>query len=205
MASRKRDGLLKISDVAKEAGVLPSTVRYYTDLGLIQPASETPGGHRLYDSATTIGAIRKIQFSNKQGKTIDDIKQDLIATDGAVRKVLVIDDEIELCEVVTEMVKTYFPHYEVRVANDGFTAGRILNEYLPDLIILDLMLPGVNGFDVCRQIRSNEYMKGTKILAITGYDSDENKQKILSCGANDFLAKPMDVPVLKSKMEKLLQ
>ncbi|MFH1368402.1 MAG: response regulator [Elusimicrobiota bacterium] len=202
--ARKHKNLLKISEIAREAGVLPSTVRYYTDMGLLNVSGETPGGHRLYERDFTLQAISKIQFLSQQGLTMEDIKRELDSTVGK-KKILVIDDEPEVGNFVSELIKTHFPDFEVKIVYDGFTAGRILNEFLPDLIVLDLMLPGINGFDVCKQIRSSKYFSNIKILAVTGYDSAENKQKIISCGADDYLAKPMDLKILEEKIISLLQ
>ncbi|MCB4790588.1 MAG: response regulator [Elusimicrobia bacterium] len=204
MMKKRSKELLKISEVSKLAGVLPSTVRYYTDIGLILVASETQGGHRLYDKESTLTAISKIQFLNKKGMTMEDIKKDMLSSK-IRKKILVIDDEPEFGDLVNELINHQFPDYEVKIVYNGFSAGRMLNEYLPDLIILDLMLPGVNGFEVCQQIRSSEFLNSTRILAITGYDSEENRKKILDCGANDYLAKPMDVQTLKEKITSMLE
>ena len=203
MAKRSQKNLLRISEVAQKAGVLSSTIRYYTDMGIILTGGETRGGHRLYDEEATLNAIRKIQFLNKQGLTIEQIKKDLVSSVGK-KKILVIDDEPEVGELVLGLVNNNFPFIEVKMVYNGFAAGRILNEFLPDMIILDIMLPGVNGFEVCKQIKSSELHKNVKILAITGYDSPENKEKMLAAGASDFLAKPMDLKVLKSKIVTFL-
>jgi CheY-like chemotaxis protein len=203
MPKQSNKNLLRISDIARKAGVLSSTVRYYTDMGLINTAGETRGGHRLYEETEILNTIRKIQFLNKQGLTMEQIKKDVGFSQGK-KKILVIDDEPEVGEFVSGLVKDNFPNVEVKVVNDGFTAGSILNDYLPEMIVLDLMLPGINGFEVCRHIRDSELHKHVKILAITGYDTPENRAKILSCGADDFLAKPMDLKIVKARMVALL-
>jgi DNA-binding response OmpR family regulator len=136
--------------------------------------------------------------------TIEQIKKELSSSFGK-KKILVIDDEPEVGEFVAGLVKDNFPNIEVKMVYNGFAAGKILNEYLPDMIILDLMLPGVNGFDVCSQIKGSDLHKSVRILAISGYDSPENRVKIMSCGADDFLAKPMDLRTLKSKIVSLLK
>jgi CheY-like chemotaxis protein len=199
---KRSKNLLKISEVAREAGVLPSTVRYYTDIGIISVKSETKGGHRLYDRDSTVNKIRKIQFLNQQGKSIEEIKNDIL--DSNKKKILVVDDEPEVGNLVTEVTKQFFPGFEVRVVYDGFSAGKMLSEYLPDMIILDLMLPGLNGFEVCKQIRANQFLSGVKILAVSGFDSEENKKKIMASGANDYLSKPMNVSSLKEKISSLI-
>jgi CheY-like chemotaxis protein len=200
---RRSKNLLKISELAQQANVLPSTIRYYTDIGLLRVSGETPGGHRLYDKDPSLSVISRIQFLNRKGLTMEDIKKELADSKDS-KKILVIDDEPELGDLVVELAKMHFPMFDVKVVYNGFSAGRILNEYLPDLIILDLMLPGVNGFEVCQQIRSSEFLGSTKILAITGYDSAENKKRIMDCGADDYLAKPMDLITLKQKIESLI-
>lgn len=201
---RKSKELLKISEIAAEAKVLPSTIRYYTDIGLLEISGETPGGHRLYEKEKALRIVNKIQFLSQQGLTMEEIKKELEAGAGK-RKLLVIDDEPEVGHFVEELVKGHFPGFEVKTVRDGFTAGRLLSEYIPDLIILDLMLPGVDGFEVCRQIKAGKHLAGSKILAVTGYDSTENKAKIMACGADDYLAKPMDIHSLEDKIISLLK
>ena len=201
--TKKTKDLLKISEIAKEVGVLPSTIRYYTDIGLLHVSAETPGGHRLYEKTHALQTISRIQFLSQQGLTMEQIKKELESGIDK-KKILVIDDEREVGNFITELVKSHFPDFEVKVVLDGFSAGRILSEYIPDLIMLDLMLPGINGFDVCKQIKSSKHLTGIKILAVTGYDSDENRAKILACGADDYLAKPMDLNVLDNKIITML-
>jgi len=192
--------LLKISEIARELGVLPSTIRYYSELELIKPQKHTRGGQRLYDLKTTKKLVRRIQhLVNNKGVPIREVKKYL-----QKKRVLVIDDEPEVgnlvSDIVAEINRQGKNEVEVQVVYDGFSAGKALGEFLPDMVILDLMLPGVNGFEVCQQIRKIEYLDGVKILAITGYDSEENRQKIFAAGADDYLAKPMEVSVLKEKI-----
>ena len=195
--------LLKISEAAKLVGVLPSTIRYYTDMGLLKYADETKGGHRLYEPSAVTAAVNKIKFMSSKGLTMDDIKKELAAA-RKVKKILVIDDEPEVGNLVKDVAAEKFPDAEVKIVYDGFTAGRALSDYLPDLIVLDLMLPGVNGFEVAKQIRSSKFLNGVKILAVTGYDTSENRAKIMESGADDYLAKPLEVPALADKIKKML-
>ncbi|MBU2614613.1 MAG: response regulator [Elusimicrobia bacterium] len=194
--------LLRISEIAKKAGVLPSKIRYYTDMGLLNVADQTEGGHRLYNEQEALQKLNIIEFHSKKGLTIDKIKAELERT-VTKKKILVIDDEPEVTQLVEDVLKNKIDA-EVKVAYDGFTAGRLITEYIPDLIVLDIMLPGVNGFEICKQIRTLPFLKDIKILAMTGYDSPDIKQKIFDAGANDFLAKPMDIAVLIEKASKLL-
>lgn len=197
--------LLKISEIAREVGVLPSTIRYYSELELIQPQKYTRGGQRLYDLETTRRQVKRIQYLvNNKGIPIREVKKYL-----QKKRVLVVDDEPEvgnlISDIVQEINKEGKQELEVQVVYDGFSAGKVLGEFLPDIVILDLMLPGVNGFEVCQQIRKIDYLDGVKILAVTGYDSEENRRKIFAAGADDYLAKPMDIKVLKEKILKAVK
>src|SRR3989339_275062 len=172
--------LLRISEIAKKAGILPSKIRYYTDMGLLKVTDQTEGGHRLYDLKDTLQKLNLIEFFSNKGLTIEKIKAELQRT-LTKKKVLVIDDEAEVTQLVEDVLKGKLDA-EVKSAFEGFTAGRLITEYLPDLIVLDIMLPGVNGFEICKQIRAIPFLKDAKILAITGYDSDDIKKKILDAG-----------------------
>ncbi len=195
--------LIKISMIAELADVASSTIRHYTDMGLIKVGGYTEGGQRLYARTETVERLTKIQALSKRGLTLPEIK---IAMEGKSKskKILIVDDEQEVSELLVELLKNRFPDWQVRVAGDGFTAGRLIGEFYPDLIILDLMLPGVDGFHVCKQIREDPLLTGIRVLAITGYDSQEMKDKIIKCGANDYLAKPMDNKELIERVQKLL-
>ena len=78
-----------------------------------------------------------------------------------------------------------------------------MSDLSPSLVVLDLNLPGVDGFDVCRSIRSDPNLKRTRILAITGYAVEESKLKALEAGADEFLAKPLEINNLKEKLQVL--
>lgn len=195
--------LVKISSVADLAQVASSTIRHYTDLGLVRVAGYTDGGQRLYSKTETIERLNKIQALSRRGLTLPEIK---IAMEGKSKskKILIVDDEQEVSDLLLELIKSKFPDWQVRVAPDGFTAGRLIGEFYPDLIVLDLMLPGVDGFHVCKQIREDPLLTGIRVLAITGYDSDEMKDKIMACGADDYLAKPMDNRTFIESLQNLL-
>ena len=95
------------------------------------------------------------------------------------------------------------PH-QFESAPDGFSAGRLVHVFAPDLVILDLLLPGVDGFQVCKMIRQDAETKSTKILAVTGYDSPEIRSKIIDSGADDYLGKPLEYAQTLEKICKLL-
>jgi len=202
MSRKPRQDLLKISEMAQKADVLVSTIRYYTDIGLLKAAMTTDGGHRLYEEAPTLDRLIKIKKMVGKGMTLPEI-QSQIEREVATKKVLVVDDEPEIVDFIRELLTDLVPH-QFEVATDGFTAGRLVHVFSPDLVILDLLLPGVDGFQVCRMIREDAETSATKILAMTGYDSAEIRDKIISSGADDYLGKPLDYHQTLEKVTKLL-
>ncbi|HOW27990.1 MAG TPA: response regulator [Elusimicrobiota bacterium] len=198
---QQKDGLLRISDIAEKANVLPSTIRHYTDLGLLQHVATTEGGHRLYHESETLLQLARIKRLASHGMSLPEIKASL--SGNGIKKVLVVDDEPEVGEFVEDLLKDRFK-MEVKIARDGFTAGRVLAEYVPDLVVLDLMLPGIDGFEVCKQIRADANLMGVKILAVTGYDTSENAQRIMSAGADMMLSKPLETHDVLKAVQQLL-
>src|SRR5882724_4917178 len=183
MTRKSRQDLLKISEMAQKADVLVSTIRYYTDIGLLKAAMTTEGGHRLYEEAPTMDRLNKIKKMVAKGMTLPEI-QTHIDEEMSTKKILVVDDEPEIVDFIKDLLAGTIPH-KLESASDGFIAGKLVHQFGPDLVILDLLLPGVDGFQVCKSIREDPDSKNVKILAVTGYDSPEIRTKILDSGADD--------------------
>lgn len=194
-------GLLKIGELSEKAGVPISTIKYYTDLGLLRVHDYMSGGFRLYDEKESLLRLKRIKEMLEQGYSIKDIRENIGKI--TILKILIIDDEIEVHDFVSSALED-FNNIDIKSVYDGFSAGITVNEYMPDLIILDLLLPGVDGFKVCTNIKNSPRLKDIKILAITGYDSPEYREKIFQAGADDYLPKPMELSLFREKVKKLL-
>lgn len=121
------------------------------------------------------------------------------ALESGKRKVLVVDDDEDLVELISDVLESD-GRFEVRVANNGFDAGMMVKEYRPDLIVLDVMLPDINGKEVCQRIRSDESLDGVRIICISGMVEDEKIEELTAAGADDFLHKPFEIDHLISRM-----
>jgi CheY-like chemotaxis protein len=194
-------GLLKIGELAEISSVPISTIKYYTDIGLLRVSEYMEGGYRLYNQKECLLRLKRIREMLDKGLSIKEIKENIDKI--LVYKVLVIDDEPSVHEFVKDVLKPN-PNVEVNSVFDGFSAGMVVGEYMPDLIVLDILLPGIDGFKVCASIKSNPKLKHIKIFAVTGYDSPEYKEKILSSGADDYLPKPIELVPFRNKVKKLL-
>ena len=90
--------------------------------------------------------------------------------------------------------------FEVRVATNGFDAGMMVKEYRPDLIVLDVMLPDINGKEVCHRVRADPTLEDVRILCISGMIEEDKIQELRLSGADDFLHKPFDIEELIDRM-----
>ena len=121
------------------------------------------------------------------------------ALESGKRKALVVDDDLDLVELITDALAAD-GRFEVRVANNGFDAGMMVKEYHPDVIVLDVMLPDINGKEVCQRVRSDSALDDVRIICISGMVEQDKITDLISSGANQFLQKPFDVDKLVEAM-----
>jgi excisionase family DNA binding protein len=121
------------------------------------------------------------------------------ALESGKRKVLLVDDDVELVELMTKVLEED-GRFEVRVATTGFDAGMMVKEYRPDLIVLDVMLPDINGKEVCHRVRSDPTLEDVRIICISGMVEEDKIQELRLSGADDFLHKPFDIEELIEHM-----
>ena len=94
--------------------------------------------------------------------------------------------------------------FEVRSVNNGFDAGMMVKEFRPDLIVLDVMLPDINGKEVCQRVRSDKTMDDVRIICISGMVEEDKIEDLKAAGANDFMHKPFEVETLIDRICALL-
>jgi excisionase family DNA binding protein len=171
--------------VAEMLGVDPGSVVNWIDGGLLK-AFRTPGGHRRVSA----GDLRAFLAQHNM-----PVPPEVATEDGPVR-VVVVDDEPELAHLVSRAILAEHPDYQVVEAYDGFQAGTVISTHKPHVVILDLKMPGIDGFEVCRMIKTNEATKHATVIGITAYPSAENQDRILNAGAKMCLEKPLDLAEL---------
>jgi excisionase family DNA binding protein len=125
------------------------------------------------------------------------------ALESGKRKVLLVDDEPEIVELIDRALQED-GRFEVRIAANGFDAGMMVKEYRPDLMLLDVMLPDINGKEVCQRVRSDPSLEEVRIICISGMVEEDKIQELKLAGADDFERKPFDIETLIDKMCKLL-
>ena len=122
---------------------------------------------------------------------------------GRKEKILVVDDEEDLLELLRHNLES--SGFEVALAVTGEEALASAENATPDFVVLDLMLPGVSGLDVCRRLRSSNGTKGVPILMLTAKGEEQDIVKGLELGADDYVTKPFSVSVLLARIQAILR
>ncbi len=124
--------------------------------------------------------------------------------DSGKKKILVVDDDPEIVELISEVL-IRDGRFEVKTASSGYEAGIATQKFRPDLILLDYMLPDVNGNVVCQTIKRNPEFEDIRIIIVSGVIRQEEIDQLLKSGAEDFVKKPFSIDELTAKINGVLQ
>lgn len=119
----------------------------------------------------------------------------------AKSRIMIVDDTEENIDV---LVATLEDDYELIVALDGQTALALVNEELPDLILLDIMMPEMDGYEVCRKLKSDQRTKDIPVIFLTALNHVRNEARGFAVGAADYMSKPFNPDIVKSRINNLL-
>ncbi|AAZ26477.1 response regulator [Colwellia psychrerythraea] len=181
----KLEKLLTPAQVGKLLSVSPITVRFWAKEGRLK-FTTTPGGHRRFELSEVENLVGS-KLVAKKDKTI-----------------IIVEDDKQHADLLVEFIEVLYPKFEVKVAYSGFEAGSMIEKIKPSIIFLDLVMPDIDGFAVCKHIRSNEASKNTPIIAMSGLSQQENIEKVIASGANTFLMKPIRLSVLKQAVDSFI-
>lgn len=120
------------------------------------------------------------------------------------KKVLIVDDDAEIIELVVDVL-VRDGRFETETASSGYEAGISTQQFRPDLILLDYMLPDINGNVVCQTIRKNPEFEGIKIIIVSGVVKRDEIDQLLKSGAEDFIKKPFNIAELTDRIAAVLQ
>ncbi|MEZ6317158.1 MAG: response regulator [Phycisphaerales bacterium] len=127
----------------------------------------------------------------------------LTVLEGGTKRVLVVDDDPKILDLFEDVLDRA-GGFDVKTASTGYDAGMLTESFRPHLIVLDYMLPDINGNVVCERVRSGERADQVRILCVSGVVNQSEVDGLLSAGADDFLRKPFDVDELMGKVKTLL-
>ncbi len=124
--------------------------------------------------------------------------------DSGKRKILIVDDDAEIVELIVDVLERD-GRFETQTASSGYEAGMATEQFRPEAILLDYMLPDVNGNVVCQTIRKNPQFENIKIIIVSGVVKEDEIDQLLKSGAEDFIKKPFDVTELTDKITAVLK
>ncbi len=125
------------------------------------------------------------------------------ALENGKKKLLIVDDEQDLVELMSDAFARD-GRFDIRTANNGFDAGMQVKEFRPDMVVLDVMLPDINGKEVCQRVRSDKSLDSVRIICISGMIEPEKVTDLRASGADDFMQKPFTVDRLIERVCDLL-
>jgi len=131
----------------------------------------------------------------------NEIPTDLL--ESATRRVLLVDDDPQIIELLTDVFGDD-ERFELESAANGYDAGMKTQQFKPHLVLLDFMLPDINGTKVCESIKQNPELEETKVLIVSGVVKQQDIDRLEESGADGFVKKPFDIEQLLRRMEGLL-
>lgn len=196
--TNKKERVFSAHEVANICGVVNQTAINWIDKGHLE-AYTTPGGqYRVYADVLA-------KFLQKQGMRMPDELRQILAEQSKIENVLIVDDDQELNDLIKQFLDKRYPEFTVNQAYDGFDAGRAISEYKPDVVLLDLNLPGVDGYKLCRSIKADENLSRPIVIAITGMDDSDVESRANEAGADTLLRKPLQLDQLPALIEELAE
>ncbi len=182
------------SEVANYCAVTNDGVLKWIKSGKLR-AFSTPGGHYRVSSEDFRSFLEKYEIP---------IDESFFRGGDRQRTVLVVDDEPNVRDIVQRLLKEIDTNMRIEEACDGYEAGIKIGSLHPDLIILDVMMPRVDGISLCRSIRENPETQDVKVLAITAFPEQDNVKKMYDAGADLCLIKPLQFEHFRLEVMRLL-
>ena len=158
-------------------------------------AFSTPGGHYRISAEDFRSFLQRFDMP---------VDESFFRGSKKERTVLIVDDERDIRDIVRRLLEELDVDLRIEEAQDGYDAGIKIGNLQPDLVIMDLMMPRVDGFQLCRSIRENDETRSVKVLAITAFPEQENVKKMYDAGADLCLIKPLQLEHFKLEVMRLL-
>lgn len=190
MTSTHDKTVLSTTEAARLCQVDRRTMLRWVDNGLL-PHHRTGGGRRR------ILVQDLVAFMHERGMPVPS------ALDPGPVRVAIVDDDTAFARSLNRFVTSVLPEADIRVAADGFAAGLLLSSFRPHLVLLDLVMPGLDGYEVLRRIRQQQELDGTAVVIISGSLTEAGAEQLQAMGAAATLAKPLEPERLQAVIVNL--
>ncbi|MFT5852238.1 MAG: excisionase family DNA binding protein [Colwellia sp.] len=174
-------------EVAELLMVSTAAVRLWAESGHLK-ARVTAGGHRRFklDDIKAFAIQKNIQLNTNISEN---------------PRILIVDDDIHFAEFLDTILKVEIKKVEVEISLDGFDAANKLHDFTPTIMLLDIKMPGLDGFQVCRRVKENPLQNHIRVIAISGDVTDSDINTLQSLGAEACLQKPINIPALLTLLD----
>lgn len=178
-------------EIAAFCHVTINAVKKWIASGKLE-AFKTPGGHFRVSHDSFVSFLDKYKL---------DVKEEMFPER---KKVLIIDDERDIVEFIRGALESMDQGFLIETAGDGYEALIKVGDFKPELLVLDIRMPKIDGFEVCRRIKGDASTREIKILAVTAYGRDDI-DKIVQCGADFGMPKPLKLKEFQRNVHRLLK
>lgn len=165
------------SDVADLLRVNPMTVRRMSDKGLL-PFSVTPGGHRRYDYADVVAYCAQNNIPIDKPAEVN-------------KRVLLVDDDCQILRMLAAFINSSDESIAVDTARDGFEAGLKVMSWRPQIVVTDIVMPKLDGIEVCKQLKCTPETQKVTVVGMTGSDDENLIDRFITAGGHRCLRKPI--------------
>jgi len=178
-------------DIARFCDVYPSSVANWINSGKIK-SYQTPGGHHRVTREDLIAFLGSLRIAIPAELT-------------ALTRVLIVDDDVELARTLDGAFRRHPEVFQTEVCHSGVEALIRIGQEPPDLVILDVVLPKMDGVQVCRVLKSNPKTQEIKVIAVSGKRMSLSEKRLLEAQVDAFFRKPLDLDELLDKAAELLR
>lgn len=183
---RRQRGVLTTGEVADACGVTLAAVKKWIKQGKLQ-AYQTPGGH----FRVTAGEFERFRAAHR----VPDLDP---------ARVLVVDDQAEVVDFIMDSLRQTGLPLTLEAASNGYEGLIKVGTFSPDVLLLDLNMPRIDGLEVCRRIKGDPATAATRIIAVTGFPDQFTERAARDAGADAFLIKSFDIRALRTLLRRLL-
>lgn len=182
---------LTTREAAERLGVTVNSIKAWIREERL-PALRTPGGHHR---------IREADLLEFQSRLTA-----VLRAPGTSRpRILVVDDDDALLAALRDTLQEVIPDSVVQTADDGYEGLVQVGAFRPDVLVIDIRMPRLDGFEVCRRLKHRKETAAIRILAVTAHPEGEVRARVLECGADDLLEKPFTIERFRSRVVALLE
>ena len=184
---------LSVDDVTRLCHITEGTIRYWMDKGNLSFSRSSEGSDRIH-ADDLVRCLQRLRLRIPDELCVEE-----------KLKILIVDDEPALRRILRLNLLGLFPGIRIEESGEGLHAGWRTTDFIPDILILDLIMPGMDGFELCHLLRNNPALQETRIIVITALKESEAKEKVFKLGANDFLSKPFTMSQLREAILRQLE